>query len=201
MMLSGCSWLSSPADPNQYIAVEDQTPRPTTPTSIQISYAKPNDTLQSVVVSQFTGASILGTSGEGDKQSLLVRFDGGVPIWKFHSARSMLNPISAIEKTPYHVTDFEYGKLPRGFEQEVPEVGPPPPLDAGGYYIFAITRASGAISYQAVHARPDLTLQVFDAEPRAGTSYSLCCGVSDDFAVPSPSNAAAPAPAQDSDQQ
>jgi hypothetical protein len=205
---SACSWLKSSGESPEYIAVEDQTERPTTPTSIQISYAKAGDTLQSVSVSQFTGAAILRTSGEGDNQSSLVRFDGGVPIWKFHSSRSMLNPISEIEKTPYRVTSIEYGKVPRGFEQDTPESGPPPPLFGGGYYIFAITRASGAVSYQAVRVRPDLTLQVYDADPRAGTSYSLCCNVSTDFPEPTPSDLEAPpdavpapaAPTPDSDQ-
>ena len=104
----------------------------------------------------------------------MVRFDGGVPVWKFHANRSLLNPLS---KTPYHVATVEYGKLPPGFVQDAPEVGPPPPLDAGGYYIFAIQRASGATSYQAVRVKSDFTLEVYDAEPRAGTSYKLCCDV------------------------
>ena len=175
-------------EPAEYIAVEDQTQRPQTPTSIQINYAQSNDTLQSVLVSQFTGAEVLRTTREGDDQSMLVRFDGGVPIWKFHSNRSVLNPISEIEKASYHVASIEYGKLPKGFEQDVPEAGPPAPLYAGGYYIFAITRASGAVSYQAVRVQPDLTLQAFDAEPRAGTSYKLCCNVPADFAEPTPAN-------------
>jgi hypothetical protein len=205
---SACSWLKSGDEPVDYVAVEDQTQRPTTPTSIQISYAQAGDTLQSVSVSQFTGAAVLRTSGEGDSQSSLVRFDGGVPIWKFHSGRSMLNPISEIEKTPYRVASIEYGMVPRGFEQDTPESGPPAPLFAGGYYIFAITRASGAVSYQAVRVQPDLTLQVYDADPRAGTSYSLCCNVSADFPEPTPSDLEAPpdtipapaAPTPDSDQ-
>ena len=46
--------------------------------------------------------------------------------------------------------------------------------------------ASGAISYQVVKVNPDLSLQAYDAEPRAGTSYKLCCNVSADFATPSP---------------
>ncbi len=167
------------------IVIEDSTPRLATPASIQISYAKPDDTLQSVTVSTFTGANILRTISDGNNQAAVVRFDGGVPVWKFHANRSLLNPLS---KTPYHVATVEYGKLPSGFMQDAPEVGPPPPLDPGGYYIFAIQRASGATSYQAVRVRTDLTLQVYDAEPRAGTSYKLCCDVDSDFAEPTPEN-------------
>ena len=173
------------------ITVDDQTPRPAAPASIQISYAKPDDTLQSVVVSQFTGANILRTLNEGEGEASVVRFDGGVPIWKFHANRSLLNPLNG--KTPYHVANIEYGNAPSGFVQDTPEVGPPPPLDAGGYYIFAIERASGATSYQAVRVKPDLTLQAYDAEPRAGTSYKLCCNVSSDFPEPTASDIQEPA--------
>jgi len=187
---SGCSLMEKPAAPEEYIAVEDQTQRPETPTSIQISYAKADDTLESVVVSQFTGAVVLRTSSQGDNEASVVRFDGGVPIWKFHAARSVLNPLS---KKPYHIANIEYGKLPAGFEQDTPEVGPPPPLNSGGYYIFAITRASDATSFQAVRVKSDLTLQAYDAEPRAGTSYKLCCNVSGDFIEPTPSDLDQPA--------
>ncbi len=177
--------LKAKSAPPENIAIEDSTPLPATPTSIQISYAKPDDTLESVTVSTFTGANVLRTISDGDNQAAVVRFDGGVPVWKFHANHGLLNPLS---KTPYHVAMFEYGKLPSGFLQDAPEAGPPPPLDPGGYYIFAIQRASGATSYQAVRVRTDLTLQVYDAEPRAGTSYKLCCDVASDFAEPTPEN-------------
>jgi hypothetical protein len=184
----GCSWLRKGGTPVESIAVDDQTPIPAAPASIQIAYAKANDSLQSVTVSQFTGANVLRTRDEGGKETVVVRFDGGVPIWKFQANRSLLNPLSEIKKTPYHVTTVDYGMVPAGFTQQAPETGPPPPLDAGGYYIFAIERASGITSYQAVRVRPDLTLQAYDAEPRAGTSYKLCCDVVSDFAAPTPSD-------------
>ena len=195
---------NSPA-PVSTITVEDQTPRPDAPASIQISSAQSEDTLQSVVVSQFTGANVLRTMTSGDGEASVVRFDGGVPIWKFHANRSLLNPLSEIQKTPYHVAGIEYAGVPLGFVQDAPDTGPPPPLDAGGYYIFAIERASGATSYQAVHVKSDLTLQAYDAEPRAGSSYLLCCNVSSDFAEPTPSDIEQPAglsvaPSQDSQQ-
>ncbi len=198
----GCSLLKKNTNPGPAITVEDQTPRPAVPASIQISYEKPNDTLQSVVVSQFTGANVLRTANEGGSATSLVRFDGGVPIWKLHANRSLLNPLS---KTPYHVTSIEYGNLPAGFAQDAPDVGPPPPLDAGGYYIFSIERGSGATSYQAVRVNSDFTLQAYDAEPRAGTSYKLCCDVGSGFAEPTPTDVSEPgsvpvAPSADSEQ-
>jgi hypothetical protein len=188
---SGCSLLKKGGGAGESIMVDDQTPRPAAPASIQVSYAKPDDTLQSVLVSQFTGANVLRTLNQGEGEASVVRFDGGVPIWKFHANRGLLSPLAG--KTPYHVTSIEYGKAPPGFAQDAPEAGPPPPLDAGGYYIFAIERASGATSFQAVRVKPDLTLQAYDAEPRAGTSYKLCCNVSADFPEPTPSDIEEPA--------
>src|ERR1700693_4016119 len=170
--VSDCSRLKK-TPTEEYIAVDDQTPRPPTPTSINISYAKPTDTLQTVIVTQFTGATVLRTIGEGDAQESLIRFDGGVPIWKFHANRTLLNPLNEIGKTPFHIASIEYGVVPNGFVQDAPEVGPPPPLAPGGYYIFEIRRASGAISYQAARVKSDFTIQAYDAEPRAGTSYKL----------------------------
>ena len=204
--IPGCSLLKKGGDPAEYIAVNDQTPRPAAPASIQISYAKANDTLQSVVVSQFTGANVLRTSNEGEGQASVLRFDGGVPIWKFHANRTLLNPLTEIGKTPFHIASIDYGVVPKGFAQDAPEAGPPPPLAPGGYYIFEIQRASGAISYQAARIKSDFTIQAYDAEPRAGTSYKLCCDVSSDFSEPTPSDVDQPAslatpPPSDSDQQ
>ena len=185
--VSACSWLKK-APTEEYVAVDDQTVRPPTPTSVQISYAKPNDTLQTVIVTQYTGATVLRTTGDGDAQESLIRFDGGVPIWKFHANRNLLNPLNDIVKTPFHVASIEYGAVPKGFVQDMPEAGPPPPLAQGVYYIFEIQRASGATSYQAARVKSDFTIQAYDAEPRAGTSYKLCCGVSSDFSEPSPAD-------------
>jgi hypothetical protein len=186
--LAGCATIKRIVSPSPSASDEDQPLAASATPSIQIAYAKENDTLKSVVVTQFTGATVLRTVNENDKEAAVVRFDGGVPIWQFHANRSLLNPLTAIEKSPYHVAGVDYGKLPNGFAQDIPEVGPPPPLDVGGYYIFAIERASGVISYQVVKVNPDLSLQAYDAEPRAGTSYKLCCNVSADFAAPSPSD-------------
>src|ERR1700676_672989 len=116
----GCSWLKKSGTPADAIAVNDQTPMPAAPPSIQIAYAKVDDTLQSVTVTQFTGANVLRTRDEGGKETVVVRFEGGVPIWKFHANRCLLNPLSEIQKTPYHIASVEYGKLPSGFAQDNP---------------------------------------------------------------------------------
>lgn len=184
--LAACSWLKRGSN-EEDIAVDDQSPRAAAPPSVQINYAKPNDTLQTVIVSQFTGASVLRTMGEGDAQESLIRFDGGVPIWKFHANRNLLNPLNDIGKSPFHIASVQYGTVPKGFIQDAPEAGPPPPLSPGTFYIFEIERASGAISYQAARVKSDFTIEAYDAEPRAGTSYKLCCNVSSDFPAATPS--------------
>lgn len=203
---AGCSYLrkfkSAPAES----VVDDQTVTnaPAVPASVHITYVKADDTLQSVTVTEFTGASVLRTRKEGEAEAVVVRFDGGVPVWRFHANRSRLNPLT-IASTPYHLASIDYGKVPSDFTQDIPEVGPPPPLNAGGYYIFAIERGSGAVSYQVAKVNPDQTIQAYDADPRAGTSYKICCNVSADFAEssPSPDTNQAPfpvPPAPDSDQ-
>lgn len=202
--IAGCAMIKRFTSSSDASSSDDQPIATAAAPSIQIAYAKADDTLKSLVVSQFTGATILRTVNEGGKKAPVVRFDGGVPLWQFHANRSLLNPLTEIKKTPYHLASVDYGTLPEGFVQDIPEAGPPPPLDAGGYYIFAIERASGVISYQVVKVNPDLGLQAYDAEPRAGTSYKLCCDVSPDFATPSPSDVDQPTlptpPAPDSDQ-
>lgn len=150
--------------------------------SIEIDYAKKGDTLESLTVTQFTGATILLTHPvDAQRSASLVRFDGGIPVWQFHSERSIFNPLSELETASYHVTKVRYGELPAGFAQDVPDVGPPAPLEPGSYYVFTIERASGAKDYQAVKVNSDGSLEVYNAEPRAGTSYRLCCNVSPGF--------------------
>ena len=183
--VASCSWLKR-GSVDEYVAVEDETPRPASPASIQVSYAAPTDTLQSVTVTQYTGANVLRTVGQGDAQESIIRFDGGVPLWKFHANRNLLNPLNDIGKTPFRIDTIQYGQVPKGFVQDAPEVGPPPPLAQGAYYVFQIERASGAISYQAARVKSDFSIQAYDAEPRAGTSFKLCCNVSSDFPEPSP---------------
>ena len=74
--------------------------------------------------------------------------------------------------------------MPPHFPQVLPEEGPPEPLDRGVYYVFQIERASGSTSYQAVKVLADGSLQAYTAQPRAGSSYVLCCNVAADFPEP-----------------
>ena len=74
-----------------------------------------------------------------------------------------------------------YGKLPEHFAQVTPDSGPPEPLEVGHYYIFTAQRASGTLSYEAVRVETDGSLDGYEAEPRAGTSYVLCCNVNPGF--------------------
>jgi hypothetical protein len=186
---AGCSYLSAHKTSSAESANDDQLApnAPAVPATVKITYIKADDTLKSVTVTEYTGASVLRTRKEGEAEAVVVRFDGGVPVWHFHANRTLLNPLTEIASTPYHLASIDYGKVPAGFTQDVPEIGPPPPLDAGGYYVFAIERDSGVVSYQAVKVNADLSIQAYDADPRAGTSYKLCCNVSADFAEPSPS--------------
>ncbi|MGO8802050.1 hypothetical protein, partial [Candidatus Binatus sp.] len=52
------------------------------------------------------------------------------------------------------------------------------------YYVFQIERQSGSSSYQAVKVQADGSLQAYNAQPRAGSSYLLCCNVTADFPEP-----------------
>ena len=74
--------------------------------------------------------------------------------------------------------------MPAHFTQVLPEEGPPEPLDRGAYYVFQIERSSGSTSYQAVKVLADGSLQAYNAQPRAGSSYMLCCNVTSDFPEP-----------------
>jgi hypothetical protein len=50
--------------------------------------------------------------------------------------------------------------------------------------VFQIERQSGSTSYQAVKVLADGSLQAYNAQPRAGSSYLLCCNVTSDFPEP-----------------
>lgn len=147
--------------------------------TVHISYAKQDDTLASLSVRQFSAASLLVTRQGSDGQSRsLVRFDGGAPMWEIKSKRGMLSLGGRKEYAPGKI---KYGKVPKGFAQEVPDNGTPPPLEPDSYYVFKIVRASGSTDYEVIRITADGSLQGYDAEPRAGTSYSLCCNVPDSF--------------------
>jgi hypothetical protein len=50
--------------------------------------------------------------------------------------------------------------------------------------VFQIDRQSGSTSYQAVKVLADGSLQAYNAQPRAGSSYLLCCNIATEFPEP-----------------
>ncbi len=114
----------------------------------------------------------------------MVRFDGGVPIWEFKADEGTFGSLTGVGATKYSLKSIDYSKVPTHFTQVLPEEGPPEPLDRGAYYVFQIERASGSTSYQAVKVLADGSLQAYNAQPRAGSSYLLCCNVTSDFPEP-----------------
>jgi hypothetical protein len=114
----------------------------------------------------------------------VVRFDGGVPIWEFKADESTFGSITGVGAGKYALKSIEYSKVPAHFTQVIPEEGPPEPLDRGSYYVFQIDRQSGSTSYQAVKVLADGSLQAYNAQPRAGSSYLLCCNIATEFPEP-----------------
>jgi hypothetical protein len=171
---------------------------PATPTvTLHISYAHRDDYLASVSVSKFASATLIPERG-GRPGSALVRFEGGEPIWEIAANRgvsgSLLGHMPGVkENKKFMLTEVTYGSVPKNFSKEEPENSDPEPLEPGKYYIFTVQRASGAIGYQAVHITDDGVIEGYEGQPRAGTSYELCCNLAPDFASPeSPGGDTAP---------
>jgi hypothetical protein len=169
-------------------AADDQgeTPPPPPGATVNLSYAHPGDYLASLSVSKFSGAEVLETRDLDPRHSAtIVRFDGGATIWEIAADTSVLSDLPGLRsRKKFALKAVSYGKLPAHFTQVMPDGTPPEPLEPGRYYIFTATRASGSTSYEAVRVDADGTLDGYEAEPRAGTSYALCCNVSADFAMP-----------------
>lgn len=132
-------------------------------------------------------------SSDGHTRSL-VRFSGGTMIWRIEpkpvkrTLLSRASPFSVLSDIPVanvngelRVETVAYGKLPRGLIQSLPESGPPDPLETGEYYMVKVERAFGVTSFQVVRLDPGGEIVVYDADPRAGDSYELCCDVSSGF--------------------
>lgn len=155
---------------------------------IHISYSKHGDFLKSLVVTKYSSAD---TIAPGPGGASIVRFNGGVEVWRFAYQHGMFSDLPIGGSTDaYAVTEIQYGVLPAHFVESMPDSGPPEPLEPGHYYVFAVTRQSGSTSYQAVKVNPDGSLEGYDADPRAGTSFSLCCNVSADFTLSEPATPA-----------
>ncbi|HVB81290.1 MAG TPA: hypothetical protein VNE82_15235 [Candidatus Binataceae bacterium] len=162
-------------------------PPPPTAT-VEISYAHKGDYLASLSVSKFSGTEMV-ESRNIDPQHVasIIRFDGGVTVWQIDADAGMFSKLPMVGSgDKFAAKSVTYGKLPADFVQVTPESGSPEPLEVGHYYIFTAQRASGVLSYEAVRVEADGSLDGYDAEPRAGTSYALCCNVNPDFVQPAP---------------
>jgi hypothetical protein len=153
--------------------------------TVEINYAQKGDTLAQATVTKYFGAQVLTTQQtRSGKQATLIRFDGGVPIWEIRADHTLTASIPGIGHANYALKDVHYGRLPSHFVQVLPDEGSPEPLERGGFYVFEISRASGARNWEAVKILADGSLEAYAAQPRAGSSYILCCGVPSDFTEP-----------------
>src|SRR5690242_17718933 len=148
---------------------------------IHISYAHPNDFLSSLIVTKYSGAENLNSiAASANGNASIIRFQGGVIAWNIAAQKGgLLNDVPMLRKDKLAaVTEVKYGVVPPNFTQLMPELGVPEPLEPYNFYVFMVTRASGSVSYDAVKVNGDGSLEAYDAEPRAGMSYKLCCNVS-----------------------
>jgi hypothetical protein len=208
ILVSGCSLLKhskapAPAAPEAQASAESEsseneetpaaeaTPAPPTVT-VHISYVHRDDYVESMSVAKFASATLIPTHAQKGG-SALVRFEGGEPVWEIAADRgvsaSLLGHVQGVaENKKFAITEVTYGTVPKNFAKQEPENSDPEPLEAGKYYIFTVRRASGTTSYQAVYIPESGAVVGYDAQPRAGTSYELCCDVAPDFASPASSN-------------
>ncbi len=168
----------------------DSAPPPGPEAKIQISYSQPNDYLDTLSLTKYSAADALSTAAGSSGTASVVRFEGGMPVWQIDIEPGMFSamPIGFSSKN-YAVSEVKYGKVPPHFVQSIPDLGPPEPLEPDHFYIFSVTRKSGSISYDAVKVNADGSLQAYEADPRAGSSFRLCCNVPSDFTITGPPSA------------
>ena len=156
--------------------------------TVAISYAHKGDYLASLSVSKFNGTEMIESrSIDAQHVASIIRFDGGVPVWEIKADTGVFSKLPVVGSgDKFAAKSVTYGTQPAHFAQVTPDSGPPEPLEVGHYYIFTAQRASGTLSYEAIRVEPDGSLDGYEAEPRAGTSYILCCNVSPDFVQPAP---------------
>src|SRR5258707_308551 len=189
---SGCSQIKAWWNPDDDSSDLDDAananegePLPAPGANVGISYRHSGDALSRATVIKFFGAEVIANhQRDASHTESVVRFDGGVPIWEFKADEGTFGSLTGVGATKYSLKSIEYSKVPTHFTQVLPEEGPPEPLDRGAYYVFQIERASGSTSYQAVKVLADGSLQAYNAQPRAGSSYLLCCNVTSDFPEP-----------------
>ena len=182
---------SSPADgtPAEGAPAESGAGEPNSPppgATVAISYAHRGDYLASLSVSKFNGTEMVESRNiDAQHVASIIRFDGGVTVWEIHADTGVFSKLPVVGSgDKFAAKSVTYGKLPVHFAQLTPDSGPPEPLEVGHYYIFTAQRASGTLSYEAVRVEADGSLDGYEAEPRAGTSYVLCCNVNPDFVQP-----------------
>ena len=187
----GCSYVKSLWSPTDDTDLDDAAsanegePLPPPVANIAVSYKRPGDALARATVIKFFGADVIANHPrDAAHTESVVRFDGGVPIWEFKADESTFGSITGVGAGKYALKNIEYAKVPAHFTQVIPEEGPPEPLDRGSYYVFQIDRQSGSTSYQAVKVLADGSLQAYNAQPRAGSSYLLCCNIATEFPEP-----------------
>ncbi|MGD0671694.1 MAG: hypothetical protein ABSB13_06430 [Candidatus Binatus sp.] len=187
----GCSQVKSlwgsgdDTDLDDAAYANEGEPLPPPIANVAISYRRPGDALARATVIKYFGAEVIANhQRDASHTESVVRFDGGVPIWEFKADEGTFGSITGVGAAKYTLNNIEYAKLPPHFTQILPEEGPPEPLDRGAYYVFQIERQSGSSSYQAVKVQADGSLQAYNAQPRAGSSYLLCCNVTVDFPEP-----------------
>jgi hypothetical protein len=188
LVAGGCAAKKKPAPAAAASTADSGQSNPTAlvpQASIQVSYAHPRDYLKALTVTKYSGANILLTSPAGKNTTAsIVRFEGGISIWQINVDKSVLANLPLLDfQREYALKKITYGVMPKHFIQTIPENGPPEPLEPDHYYVFEVTRGSGAPSWQAVKIGGDGSLTSYAAEPRAGTSYRLCCNVGVDFTV------------------
>jgi len=186
LIASGCSLrkkapIASSASAAQ---VADDSPLPGPEAKINISYSRPGDFLSSLTVTEYSSAETVLTESHQGSAASIIRFEGGVIIWRIGVMKRLLADVPMLgNRKPYAVTKIIYGKLPDNFVSTIPDSGPPQALQPDHYYVFTVTRASGAISYEAVKVNGDGSLEAYAADPRAGDSFRLCCDLAADFVV------------------
>ncbi len=161
---------------------------------VHINYSHPGDFLSSLIVTKYSGAENLKTIATSDGAATIVRLDGGIVVWQFAVEKSMLSgvPLIGPGERRYSPAEVKYGDLPDHFAESEPDYGPPEPLEPDHYYVFAATRGSGSVSYEAVKVNGDGSLEAYEADPRAGSSFWLCCNVAADFTITTPAAPATP---------
>ena len=185
----GCSYVKSlwgsDEDATDLDDASEGEPLPPPVANVAIGYRRSGDALARATVIKFFGAEVIANhQRDASHTESVVRFDGGVPIWEFKADEGTFGSLTGVGAAKYSLKSVEYAKVPPHFTQILPEEGPPEPLDRGAYYVFQIERASGSTSYQAVKVLADGSLQAYNAQPRAGSSYLLCCNVTSDFPEP-----------------